>query len=183
MGSYLPWLVFESWTFLRFLLVVYPVMYLLLVSGCVVPGLRYGWLRRSLPVIVFAVVAVTHVKEVVARDVFAIANFERRYEVVGEYVEKMLPRNAVVLSMQHSGSVTYYSGRQILRYNYLEPQWLEPAVKFFEGRGMKCYAVLEDWEVGRFRDRFQAKSQLGRLNWRPVTVIDGVSVYELRPSD
>jgi hypothetical protein len=100
--------------------------------------------------------------------------------MVGEYADRMLPRNAVVLSMQHSGSVRYYSGRQILRYNYLDPAWLERAVRFFRDRGAPGYAVLEEWEVARFRDRFQAASPLGRLDWRPLTIIDGVSVYELK---
>jgi len=183
MASYLPWKLFDIWHYLRFLLIAYPLMYLLLVSGCVIPRLRDGWLRRWLPVIVFAVVGFTHAKELVAKDVFAIANFERRYRTVGEYVDRTVPRKAVVLSMQQSGSVNYYSGRQILRYDYLDPDWLERAVELFEGKGMKCYAVLEDWEVVLFRDRFQTASPLGRLDWRPLIVIEDISVYELRPPD
>lgn len=180
LGSYLPWLVFDSWMFLRFLLVAYPLMYLLLASGVSVRGLADGWLRRSLPVVAFAVVGIAHAHGLVAREVLTTAAFEERYRSVGEYVSRMLPRDAVVLSMQHSGSVPYYSGRQILRYNYLDPAWLERAVQFFERKGRACYAVLEGWEVQDFRARFQAASRLGRLEEPPLAVIDGVSVFEFR---
>lgn len=181
MASYVFWLVFETWTYLRFFLVMYPVMYLLLVSGTSVPRVTSGWLRWSVPVIVFAIVAFTHVKETQAGNVLPNAEFEQRYTLVGEYVARHLPRDAVVLSMQHSGSVRYYAERLTLRYDWLDPGWLDGATKFFEDKGVRCYCVLEEWEVSSFRDRFQATSALGRLDWEPLAVLSGVAVYELTP--
>jgi hypothetical protein len=180
-GSYLFWLVFDDWVFLRFLLVMYPLMYLLLVSSVTLSTRMPDWFRWSLPVIVVGIVVFTHVTLVRANRVLAIAELEQRYRLVGEYVTRELPQDAVVVSMQHSGSVRYYSGRQTLRYDWLDPEWLEAAVKFFEAKGRTCYAALEDWEVARFRERFQATSELGRLDWQPLTVINGVAVYDLAP--
>jgi hypothetical protein len=179
-ASYLPWLVLESWTFLRFLLPAFPLLYLLLASSALTSKTPAGWPRRALAIVVFAIVGVPHARALVNKDVFEIAAFESRYRTVAEYVRRSLPEDAVVISMQHSGSVPYYSGRQILRYNYLDPAWLDRAVDFFRDRGRPCFAVLESWEVAAFRDRFEATSRLGGLPGRPVAVIDGISVYELR---
>jgi hypothetical protein len=179
LASYLPWLVLESWTFLRFLLPAFPLLYLLLVSGALISRIPYGWARRALPIVVFTIVGVAHARALIDRDVFEIAAFEARYRTVAEYVERSLPDEAVVFSMQHSGSVSYYAGRQILRYNYLDPAWLDRAVRFFRDRGRPCYAVLESWEVADFRDRFGATSSLGGLRGTLLAVMDGISVYEL----
>ena len=48
--------------------------------------------------------------------------------------------------MQHSGSVRYYTGRMIVRWDALDPAWLDRAVEFLRERGIATYLLVEHWE-------------------------------------
>ena len=60
--------------------------------------------------------------------------------------------------MQHSGSMRYYTGRMIVRWDTLDPAWLDRAVAFLRDRGIATYALLEYWEEAEFRQRFRVSS-------------------------
>ena len=53
---------------------------------------------------------------------------------------RRIPPDAVILAMQHSGSLRYYTGRLILRWDALDPAWLDRAVAFLRDRGIATYA-------------------------------------------
>ena len=46
----------------------------------------------------------------------------------------------------HSGTVRYYAGRVTLRFDLLDPAWLDRAIAWLEARGHHPYILLEDWE-------------------------------------
>ena len=54
---------------------------------------------------------------------------ERRYADVGTYIHQALPPNAVVFSVQHSGSVRYYSGRMTIRWDLIDRDWTARAAR------------------------------------------------------
>ena len=56
--------------------------------------------------------------------------------------------------MQHSGSVTYYSGRRVLRYDWIEPHRLDTTIDWLKERGHDVYILLEEPELEIFRARF-----------------------------
>jgi hypothetical protein len=70
--------------------------------------------------------------------------------------------------MQHSGSIRYYTGRVIVRWDTLNPEWLDRAVAFLRDRGVATYAVLEYWEEVEFRQRFRGQQLIAELDRGPV---------------
>ena len=81
-------------------------------------------------------------------------------------------RNAVMLSMQHSGSVRYYGGRMSLRYDWLDPAWLDRSVAWLTARGHAVYALLDEGEVDAVRRRFAGEARASGLD-APIGVYRG----------
>ena len=98
---------------------------------------------------------------------------DRRFALVGEFVRDELPQNVILLSMQHSGSVRYYSSRLSLRWDLLDPEWLEPGLMFLRAKGYRPLLLLEEWEKPLFTRRFAAHTKLAALDWQPVATYSG----------
>jgi hypothetical protein len=167
LGSYLFYLVFEEWWYLRFLLPFYPLLAVLTVSGLLTT------LRRvripelvSLLVVIPLIAWMFHVGA--SRAVFKLQTFEWRYVRVGQAVRTLLPPRAVVFAMQHSGSVRYYANRLTLRYDFLPADSLDRAVTHLRARGMSPYLLVEQWEEPAFIKRFERESCRGTLRWHPM---------------
>jgi hypothetical protein len=167
--AYLFYSPFDDWWYLRFLLPALPAILILMTTGSV---WLLGRMPRLLQAVVFscgAILLVSYqVDFVVSRGVFLLREGERRYETVGQYLASATPANAVFLSMQHSGSIRYYSGRLTLRYDWVPPDWLDRAIGVMRDRGYRPYIVLEDWEEPVFKRRFGSRSETGQLAWRPL---------------
>jgi hypothetical protein len=162
------------------------------------------WSSRALPVpsatlvliVILGLISAHRLAFVAARDVLKLGYGEQRYVAVGQYIDRALPANAVVLSMQHSGSIRYYSGRLTIRYDAFAPARFPSVIDWLEAHGYRPYILLEDWEEKQYRDRFGDDSALGRLDIRvlaemtqpvkirlydPVPSPDGL--YALPPPD
>lgn len=182
LALYLPYLVFEDWSFLRFLL---PTISLLLILA--VASVDAAWRRARLPGrgIALAVGAAALSAVLVAkagdRLLFRLAGMEARFARAGGVVAERLPPNAIVLASWQTGSVRYYSGRLTLATHGLDGAWLDRALDFLRGRGYEPYVLLESWEEPGFRERFAA-SPLGALDWPPAfEIASQVRIY--RPDD
>jgi hypothetical protein len=179
LAAYLPYVVFDDWWYLRFLLPALPVIVVLVarVVTNAVSRLAVAWRPLVLASLVGAV-GITWVHTAGQRAVFQLATLEQKYPAAGDYVRSRLPANAVVIAGQESGSVRYYAGRPSLAWDAFEPASLDSAVAFLERRGYAAFFVLEPWEEIRFRDRFGAAAALGALDWPPVAQIGtDVRVY------
>lgn len=160
---YLP---FDSWTYLRFLL---PAIALILMLSAV--GILHLSARLSSS-FGKAIVAVLFLLFLAWRwETTGLkppqAN-ERRYAVIGAYVRDQLPPNAILLSIIHSGSVRYYSGRTTLRWDWLPAEWLEPSLVFLKSKGYRPLLLIEEWERTQYIERFSTQSKLGSLDWPPI---------------
>jgi hypothetical protein len=181
-AGYLPFAVFEDWSYLRYLLPAVPLLLILTVAAV------DAVCRRLRPAAAPAVVAVAtvvlallFVREARDREVFRLQRLEARYERAGTYVGRRLPPNAIVITSWESGSVRFYGHRPTLVWDSLDPQWLDRAVEFVRARGLEPYLLFERWEEPIFRRRFPA-SDAGRLDWPPMAEIASqVRVY--RPGD
>jgi hypothetical protein len=195
LAVYLPYVVFEDWSFVRFLLPTIPLL-LVLVTAVVdailrrvvarvvpAPPDRRAALRVANGILAAVVIAlaVAFVREARVRSAFRLQFLEARFEKAGRYVGAQLPADALVVTGYESGSVRFYSGRKTLEWSTLDPAWLDRAVAFVRSRGYRPYLLLEGWEEPEFRRRF-AESALGALDWPPVAEIAGqVRIY--RPED
>jgi hypothetical protein len=194
-ASYLPYVVFEEWSFLRFLLPAIPLLLTLMVAvidaTCrrVTPGGAGSertrptsvWLSATVVSVATVVLAVVFVREARDHDAFRLQRFEARYERAGTFVDRRLPPNAIVITSWQSGSVRLYGHRRTLVWDALDPDWLDRAVAFVRARGLEPYLLFESWEEPIFRARF-ASSSIGALDWPPMAeVASQVRIY--RPDD
>jgi hypothetical protein len=107
---------------------------------------------------------------------------ERKYSDVGRFVARELPPRAVLISLQHSGSVRYYSDRLTLRYDWLDSGWLDRAVAYLQSTGSEPYLLLEEFEVTEFRDKFKGQKTVAALDAPPIaTHSRGVYLFAIRP--
>jgi hypothetical protein len=116
-------------------------------------------------VLAFGVAAVQRADRLGA---FAEARGEAKYVEVGEAVRTVTSPDDVIVSGQFSGSLRYYAGRMTLRWDFLDPAWLDRAVDWLEARGHHVYVLLEAPEADAFQLRFGATNAVGRLNWIPA---------------
>jgi hypothetical protein len=102
------------------------------------------------------------------RDLLGIGTGERRYLEPALHIATATPPDAAILAVQHSGSLRYYTGRLIVRWDGLDPAWLDRAVAFLRERGIATYLLVESWEETRFLERFAGQRTLGELDRGPI---------------
>jgi hypothetical protein len=156
--SYLFYTPFGDWTYLRFLLPALPLIFIAYVCVAKRPVLVFGLSAALLAI---------HVHFNWTVGVLATHLGERRYIEVSRYINEMLPKNAVFITQQHSGSIRYYTGRKTLRFDWLPARELDNAVRQMTSLGYKPYILLDDWEEPIFKTRF-GRSALSRLDWWPM---------------
>jgi hypothetical protein len=177
--SYLFYRPFDVWWYLRFLLPMWPMMLLATAAGVDAIASRLagaaGEPRRGAIAIavVVALVSADHLRFLSVRSVFDLGRTERKYVDVARFVADHTEPDAVILSHQHSGSLRLYSGRLTLRFDVLEPGWLDRSLTWLESAGRHPYVVLDGGEVEEFRQRFGA-GRAGALAWPPIAELNGV---------
>jgi len=175
--SYVFYQPFDAWWYLRFLLPMWPAAMLAAAIAIVAPPSTRP-LRLAAMALVIGLAAHA-VSVAAARGVFDLARGERRYIDVGRFVASHTEPDAVMLSVQHSGSLRLYAGRLTLRFVVLDPQWLDRAVAYLQSVGRHPYFVLDGGEVELFKARFGAANRSGRLDWQPVATLGSVvSIYD-----
>jgi hypothetical protein len=189
-ACYLPYVVYDAWWFLRFLLPAWPPMLALTAAVlCVAlsrhpaPGEPGGqtrlspagsdpFSRRLLLLLITASLVIFQLFTAERRAVFRLHELERRYRDGGEYVARKLPANAVVFTTQQSGSVRFYSGRPTIVWDSLDPAWLDRALDYFRTKGYEPFFLFEFNEESEFRKRFGPTSRIGNIEWPPFAQID-----------
>jgi hypothetical protein len=187
---YLPYVVFEEWWYLRFLLPSIPLVLVLMVAT--LSGLWHRVRARRAkrpplrtfggdPTLAIVALAVFFVMQARDRSVFRLHALEARYARGGAFVDERLPARALIITSWQSGSVRFYSGRPTLVWDALEPAWLDRALAFARAQGLEPYLLFERWEEAAFRARFRG-SAVAALDWPPLAeVATQVRIY--RPGD
>jgi 4-amino-4-deoxy-L-arabinose transferase-like glycosyltransferase len=116
-----------------------------------------------------------------ARAVVAYGAFdqrtERRYPIVAGIVRERTPPTSVIFASQHSGSIRYYGGRVTLHHAVLDEAWLDRAIDWLVEHGAHPYALLDEWEVPLFRERFAGQQRVAMLETPLVDYVGGYHVY------
>jgi hypothetical protein len=180
---YLPYVVFEEWWYLRFLLPgLLPLAALVGVTLSATTARLPAALRAPALVAGLAALGAWQVTVAHERSAFELRALESRFAEAGRFVDARLPREAVVLTVWHSGSIRHYANRVTLVWRALDPRGLDEAVSWLERRGRPVYLLLEDWEEPDFRARFGTSSRAGELSWPPTAQV-GRSVRIWRFAD
>lgn len=173
---YLPYVVFRDWFYLRFLLPAFPLALvgvggLTAAAASVLPRPA-----RALALLaVLTAAASTNILVAKREQAFNLREFEGRYRAAGRYADAALPREAVILAVQESGSARYYA-RPIVRWDLLAVD-LDTAVATLTAMHRHPVLLVEDWEAADLRKRFPS-SRIARLDWPPRTEI-GTSIRVL----
>ena len=166
--SYVFYIPFEVWWFLRFLLPAVPLAFLFCADAIEWATAHLSLTARFAALVVFTVASLAHA--VTFNRHMGLASSgegEQRYVDAGVFIDRVTPPNAVIISMQHSGSIRYYSGRLTLRYDSLDAGWLDRAIEALERSGRPVYLLLDDWEEPVFRERFAGEQSLRHLDDGP----------------
>ena len=154
----------------------------MLLTAAAVETLARRWLRSAYPFAIAAAVAffAWHgMRVAVDRSAFDLGRGERRYIDVARFIEDHTDPAAVILSVQHSGSLRIYADRLTLRYDALDPLWLDRTVAYLQSIGRRPYDVLDGGEVDAFRRRFGPANRSGTLDWPPIATLGGtIAVYD-----
>jgi hypothetical protein len=173
---YLPYLTLDDWPFLRFLLPGLTALFILFAALVVWIG---AWLasrsRWLAPLALVPLLLVLWQGAPLRRYALNEWTAQTRVRLMGHYLREVLPANAAVLSFIHSGAVRYYTGRQIVRLDLLDPATLDRVVDDLQRYGYHpVFVVDEAIEAEAFRARF-AQSRFGKLDWPPRAVFTSVS--------
>jgi hypothetical protein len=179
--AYVFYTPFDNWTYTRFLLPGVPFVLLLGVATSFVAGRRLGSPAAQVVVLLaLTLVACSWLSFVADRRVLSTRRGESRYIVAGRDVASTAGPDVLVIAMQHSGSVRYYSGRTTIRYDWIDNHALDTVIAAIHAMNRGPLLVLEDWEEPRFRERFSGQ-KWGALDWPPRVEIQSqprVRVYD-----
>jgi hypothetical protein len=172
--AYFLYAQFEAWPYLRFLL---PSMTIAAIAASTLlhTAIRKGPPACAFAAIVAVVLLVAGPQVASARElsVFRLAARQARALLAGHYLAAALPPNAVLVAGEQSGAMRYYTGRSIVRWDFIAPETLPNVAQRLGANGKDVWFILDDWEVGKFREKFQrgaagAGPSGASLDWPPV---------------
>ena len=181
--SYLLYYYFETWSFVRFLLPAIPALLVLMATGLVAVGRRLPrpWGHVAVAFVTIVLLVYT-TRFSIGQGMFGpLKDGERRYADVGAYIHQALPADAVVFSVQQSGSVRFYGGRVTVRWDLIDRDWTGRAAGEIERLGWHPYMVIEDFELPQMRDWFGLAPD-AQIPWPLVARMrahGGVSVLDM----
>ena len=184
--SYVFYFVYDSWTYLRFLLPAIPL--LLILAGIVIVALieRLPVSMRGVAAALVALIPIS-AEPLSAPFVMAkVAPGQQRFATVAEVVGRTLPQNAAVLSVVDSGTVKFYGQKATVRWELIAPDRLNHTIDVLRSHGYTPYILLQDFEEPVFRKRFSAASAIGNLDWPSAIEFFGqmrVKVYSVADRD
>jgi hypothetical protein len=167
-ASYLFYLVFDAWWYLRFVLASFPPILVLAMHGWrIIADLLPSWARAVILTSVFAFVATFQVQQIEQKELLNFRIGESVYPSAAAYVDRALPRNALIISMLHSGSIRFYANRLTMRFEVLDPAWWPRALEVLVSKGYRPYVLLAESEEEQFRQRFN----LGATDDAPGSIL------------
>jgi hypothetical protein len=183
LACYLPYAVFTEWSYLRFLLPVFPLAFV--VAGGLVAGAAARIpepVRGITFVAALTVVCSVNVVHANREQAFNLRLFEARYRTAGRYLDAALPDNVAIIAGQQSASARHYTGLPVVRWDLLTID-LDAAIAALGNLGRHPLVLIEDWEMAPLRAKFP-RSRYARLDWSPRADFGEVTRVRLfDPSD
>jgi hypothetical protein len=172
--------VYDAWWYTRFLLPAYPALILgALLTARDVAGLlknsvsesNRAWLSRVVLILLLVVTLGAAKRQTRELGVLSIGAGELLYSESCRWADQMLPAQSLVVSMQMSGALKFYTQRLVIRWDEVKPDQWRPLKEHAAERGYQWYALLQPHEVEEAQRRLPGKwVQIGRLRhislWR-----------------
>jgi hypothetical protein len=176
---YAAYLEFDSWGYLRFLLPTWPLIMIGFAALAVWVG-TFGGATRLIAGIAIVAIGVSNTINATHLDVFEQRQAARHDAPIGRLVMMHTPPNSVVLASERSGSLRYYGGRITLRYDLLDPNWLDRAVAWLTSKGVRVYAVLDRRQAEEVKARFSTQRTTAAFD-RPFLIYEpaGTALFDV----
>ena len=168
----------DAWWYGRFLLPGFPAVVLLETSFVVrLIGWRrskkVSYLATAIAAVPFAFFSLGYSQ---SHGVFDVAKADVRYATAAQYASKVVQQPALVMAMQHSGTLRLYGGLSTLRYDLAPVPFLLHLLYQVRQHGGSVYFVGDGWEVDEIqrsgRGALLADSQeVGRIQPGDVVVL------------
>jgi 4-amino-4-deoxy-L-arabinose transferase-like glycosyltransferase len=177
---------YDEWWYTRFLLPAYPALILgiLLIardlpalfrrSICERNQVRLGWVV----LIIMVAVTMSHEKRYNKRfEVFKVRAKQEHYPASCRWADQQLPDHSMIVSMEMSGALKFYTTRPIVRWDWI-PLGAWPVVKKHAAeRGYHLYALLQPTEVAEVQ-------KLLAGNWTKLGTLSSISLWRIElPAD
>lgn len=173
----------DAWWYGRFLLPVFPAV-AVLEAAFFLRLLKQGrlfWLRVSAVItglIAFVWLSLGYAQH---HNTFTIAEDEARYPKAAKMVLEHVQRPAIVVAMQHSGSVRFYTDLPTTRYDVTSILDLLVRLRQVEAAAGNVYLLAEPWEVERISKGKAAPLLVGAERMAQVEP-NQVILFRLTPS-
>jgi hypothetical protein len=182
LAFYLPFFVFPwwDWGYTRFLLPSYPAIFV----GCgVVAAAASARATRpavanALIVVAIAIIAANGWTYAISEGVFTQRLGDARYSWAIEYAKK-LPERSIVLSNAHSGTLRFYAGRDVIRFEAIRARDIDRAKSALEAQGYTLFFIGDEFELDEFRTLFAGTRTIASLPKKPRAQYGGVVVYDI----
>ncbi len=163
--AYLVYAVFDVWSYLRFLLPALAIAAVFAGSAIAITLRRLPVAWRLVSAATIALSLFAHgVSQARALDTFRLADQQRRVERVADFISTTLPGETVIISGEQSGSLRYYTGRAVLRWDAASPAALSAALMALGADGRPVVVALDAWEREPFRAKFSGLATVS-LEW------------------
>jgi hypothetical protein len=161
-AAYLPW---HEWWYLRFLLPAFPVVCAAVgaVMVTVVKRFHRSGVALAAIFVVFASAVVHEWRFVRDAGVFRYATDDQRFAMALEFANT-LPRDAVLVSVAHSGTLNFYTGRDVLRWEVVAPEQLDEALTYLRRHGHTLYFIGDPSEEVAFKSYFATTDAAARFD-------------------
>jgi hypothetical protein len=170
----------NAWWYFRFLVPAMPAV-VVLEAGFLVrladPG-RWRRLRTVAAVLATVAIALGSLGYARAKRVFTAKEGEQHYPRVAALVAANVRRPALVLAMQHSGSLRYYTDLAIGRYDLGPPALVAETLQQVARAGGNVYLAVDGWEIERIAGWGRAFLLAGA---EKVAGTDSLSLFRLDP--
>jgi hypothetical protein len=185
---YCFWGPYEAWWYTRFLLPAFPA---LVVAAVLVgrdllrllPEVSTGPLRSSHLALAAAAVLLVTVANAEYRRIrqwkpLGIAEGEQIYPLCMDLVRSKVPERSLIVSMQMSGALRYYTDFQPVRWDWLAPGDFAIVREKAQKRGYRLYALLAPFEEQALTDAAPPRPGLPG-KWKFVAQVRDVKLWEL----
>jgi hypothetical protein len=139
----------DAWWYFRFLLPAMPAVVVLeggLVARLAGPG-RARPARVAAITVAVGALLLGEWRYGLDKHIYALKEGEQRYPNAARLAGSIVQRPALVLAMQHSGSLRYYSGLATARYDTTPPEELAATLLDVSRAGGRVYLVADEWEL------------------------------------
>ncbi|MBS1811596.1 MAG: YfhO family protein [Acidobacteria bacterium] len=173
---------YHAWWFSRFLLPGIPAIILGTLLVLQHAGERLAQkLATSVPLVQGVAVAIL----LAIVFGFAVQNIQREYVLnigIDQYVhsrscrwaDEQLPERTLIVAMEMSGALKYYTNRSMLRYDFVRPDQWQTLTKRAAEKGYRWYALLMPHEIAEAQKQVTGK-------WAKVGDYGQISLWQIEP--